>query len=206
MTVTVLVLTKLVGMGLRDTVKLRDLDRVKETVTEMVMLPVLVATRVVGAGEGERVKVPVTLPVKEVRPEVAKGLGERVTERVRVAVTLPVKEARPEVAKGLGERVTERVRVPVTLPLREVTPEVARGLGESVPVTEMVMLPVPEAGAEARCEGERDRVGVIEPVYGAVVARGERVGDRNALLELLGSVEGEGGTLGVARPVRDCDT
>ena len=63
MTVTVLVLAKLVGMGLRDTVKLRDFDCVRETVTEMVMLPVLVAMRVVGAGEGERVMVPVTLPV-----------------------------------------------------------------------------------------------------------------------------------------------
>ena len=61
----VLVLTKLVGMGLRDIVKLRDFDRVKETVTEMVMLPVLVAMRVVGAGEGDGVNEPVwvKLPV-----------------------------------------------------------------------------------------------------------------------------------------------
>ena len=174
-----------------------------ERVTERVIVTLTVeeATCEVARGLGEcvkeRVRVPVALPLREVTPEVARGLGEW------VPVTLTVEEATREVARGLGECVKERVRVPVTLPLREVTPEVARGLGESVPVTEMVMLPVPEAGAEARCEGERDRVGVKEPVYGAVVATGERVGDRNALLELLGSVEGEGGRLGVARPVRD---
>ena len=145
-----LVLTKLVAMGLRDRVKLRDFVRVTDTVTVTVPIldgrtedlelgdtvteRVLVLTKLVGTGLLDPVTERETVGTPDGRTD-ALALGDLVKLRdldcVKVTVDVAVASAEGRgVTRALGDIVTERVLVLAKL--------VAMGLRDRVKLSELV--------------------------------------------------------------------
>ena len=184
----VLLLAKLVAMGLRDLVKLRDFVRVTEIVTDLVDSPdgrtvalelgdtvterVRVLTKLVGTGLRDPVTERETVGTPDGRTD-ALALGDLVKLRdfdcVRVTVVVFVASAEGrDVTRALGDTVTERVLVLAKL--------VAMGLRDRVKLRDFVRVTDTVTVMVGTLDGRTEGLELGETVTERVLVRTKLVG------------------------------